>query len=255
LYNKIKLSFEKNKILNKEYEGKRISALVNECITIENNIKGIEKINENIKKCNNNSKNFKLKLSPEKEEELTEFLNNIKTFGKICNINDLIPYKWNKRQKKNNFTLSNNDKTMEIKYSDCYNAYFLDYIFEEKLEYSICISVNTFGEKLDYFYIGFMNEYEEISSNTNCLCEEPENAFYIRIDSDQIFQGLSQYQVHIENKTNLNLKFILNLMTKKLDIKNYDSNKSYRIIDVIGNKFRFFVGKCCQGTIKYTIIQ
>ena len=115
---KIKLSFEKNKKFNNEYKEKKINYLVNECINIENNINGIEKINENIKKCNNNSSNFQLKLSPEKEEELTELLNNIKSFGKIYNINNcLILYKWNKRQTKDNFTLSNNDKTIEINYS------------------------------------------------------------------------------------------------------------------------------------------
>ena len=100
-----------------------------------------------------------------------------------------------------------------------------------------------------------MNENENIPSSNNCFCFLPKNSFYINIGSETIFQGQSKYQVQIENKENLNLKFILNLKTKKLDIKNYDSNISYRIIDVLGNNFRFFVGNCGGGgTIKYTIL-
>ena len=130
----------------------------------------------------------------------------------------------------------------------------MDYIFEEKKEYTICISINTFGKKLSFIFTGFMNEKEDISSIGNCFCALPENSFYIRVDQELVFQGKSQYKVQIENKTNINLKYILNLKTKKLDIRNYDSNRSYRIIDVIGNKFRFFVGKCNSGIIKYTIL-
>ena len=55
---------------------------------------------------------------------------------------------------------------------------------------------------------------------------------------------------------NLTLKLNLNLITKKLDIKNYDSNISYGTININGNKFKFFVGKCCgnSGSIEYTLI-
>ena len=159
LYNKVKLSLENSKTLNKDYnDNNKINILINECINIENNIKGIEKINVNIKKCNN-SNDLKIKISPDNEDEISEFLKNINSFGKIYNINSIsnISYKWNKIQKKNNFQLSNNDKKMTIDYKGCYNTYFLDYIFENKLEYSISISINTFGKKLDYIYIGFMN--------------------------------------------------------------------------------------------------
>ena len=143
---------------------------------------------------------------------------------------------------------------MIINYSNCYNAYFLDYIFKDLLEYSICISIYTYRQNLDFFYIGFMNENEEITSTGNCFCSKPKNSFYIRIDSEQIYQGKeSKYKVKIEDKTNLSLKFILNLKTKKLDIINYDSNISYGIIDVIGNQFRFFVGKCNEGKIEYSL--
>ena len=258
LYNKVKLSLENSKSLDKNYnDNNKITILINECINIENNIKGIEKINENIKKCKN-SDDLKLSISLDKEDEINSFINKIKSFGKIYNSNSFlnVSYKWSKNQINNNFELSNNDRTMKINYNSCYNAYFLDYIFKDKLEYIICVSINTFGENLDYIYIGFMNENEEISSQKICLCEIPENCFYIRADEETIYKEKSTIKTVIENKTNLNLKFILNLKSKTLNIQNYDSNISYGTINITGNIFKFFVGKCCGtgGTIEYSLI-
>ena len=257
LYNKVKISMENSKALNSDYkDNNKINILINECINIENNIKGFEKINENIKKCNN-SHDLQIKISPEKEDEINEFLKNIKSFGKIYN-NSIsnISYKWNKNQIKDNFKLSKDYKKITINYDDCYSIYFLDYIFDQKLEYSICISINTFGEKLNFIYVGFTNENEGISSKKYCFCHKPDNIFYMRIDEEALYQGNSRFKVQIGNKINLNLKLILNLKTKKLEFKNYDSNNSYGAINITGNKFKFFVGKCCgnDGTIEYTLI-
>jgi len=257
LYNKIKLSLNNYKIMNEENNNYKTNSIINECIKMENNIQDIEIINENIKKCNN-SIDLKFIIIPDKEDELNEFLNYIKNFGKIGlnNIlNDFNSYKWNKIQiKKNNFVLSNNDKTIKIHYSGCNNSYFLDYIFEKETEYCICISINTFGSNLYYNIIGFMNENEELSRNKYCICQEPKNCFYINISSGEIFQEKSKFKVQIKNNNIMKLKFILNLKTKNLDIRDYDSNYSYKAINIIGNKFKFFVAKCNPGTIEYSIL-
>ena len=194
-------------------------------------------------------------LLKEKKELLNELKlckERLKEFEKN---NNKILYKWSLNQKKNNFILSNDNKTIKIDYSSCYNAYFLDYNFVDELEYSIDISVNTFDKNLDYIYIGFMNENENIFSTGNCLCSKPDNSFYFRIDNKTIYQGKTEIKTQIKNKTKLNLKFILNLKKKTLDIKNYDSNKSYGIINIIGKCFKFFVGKCNPGIIEYTLLQ
>ena len=102
-----------------------------------------------------------------------------------------------------------------------------------------------------YNYIGFTNENDSVY---DCLCCTPENNFYIRIDTETIYQGSSKFKTKITDKTKLNLKFILNLETKKLNILNYDSNTSYGTINVTGKKFKFFVGKCCEGSIEYNIL-
>ena len=51
LPNKVKYSLEKGKKI--EYNDDKLASFINECINIENNIKDINKINENIKKCKN----------------------------------------------------------------------------------------------------------------------------------------------------------------------------------------------------------
>ena len=54
LPNKIKKSIEKGKIIDKEWNENNLSSLINDCINIENNIKEINTINNNIKKSNLN---------------------------------------------------------------------------------------------------------------------------------------------------------------------------------------------------------
>ena len=77
----IKVSLEKGKSINKEWDNNNLNSYINDCINIENNIKEINIINESINKCNTNKK-IKIKFSP-KKEQLNNFLETIKSFGKI----------------------------------------------------------------------------------------------------------------------------------------------------------------------------
>ena len=83
LPNKIKISLEKGKLIDKEDNKKdnNLSLLINNCIILENNIKEFNLINENIKKCNN-SINLEIEFNQE-EKEVNEFLEKIKIFGKL----------------------------------------------------------------------------------------------------------------------------------------------------------------------------
>ena len=81
LPNKIKISLEKSKIIEKEWNDDKLNILINECINVEDNIKAINEINENIKKCKEN-KNKKIQISPQ-ENEINEFSEKIKIFGKV----------------------------------------------------------------------------------------------------------------------------------------------------------------------------
>ena len=85
LPNKIKTSLEKGKIIEKEWdinnENNKLISQINDCINIENNIKQLLLINENIKKVKN-TKNIRINFIPE-EKGINDFINVINTFGKI----------------------------------------------------------------------------------------------------------------------------------------------------------------------------
>ena len=56
LPNKIKLSLEKGKLMDDEWnDNNKLSSIINNCINIEDNIKNINIINDNIKKCKINN--------------------------------------------------------------------------------------------------------------------------------------------------------------------------------------------------------
>ena len=78
LPNKIKVSLEKGKIIEKDWDNNKLNVIINDCIDIENNIKNINNINDKIKKSKSN--NVELKFISEGEILLLE---SIKKFGLI----------------------------------------------------------------------------------------------------------------------------------------------------------------------------
>ena len=92
LPNKIKISLEKGKLIakeNGEKENMKLNSFINDCINVEKNIKYIDGINEKIEKCNSN-KNIVIKFDPDENQndKITQFLETIKTFGKVFNGNE-----------------------------------------------------------------------------------------------------------------------------------------------------------------------
>ena len=80
LPNKIKESLERGKIIDKEWNNNKLNILINDCLNIENNIKEINLINENVNKCK--SKNIKIKFNPD-ENGIDYYLDKLKNFGNI----------------------------------------------------------------------------------------------------------------------------------------------------------------------------
>ena len=84
LSNKIKLSLEKGKLIDKEWnDDNKLNSLINDCINIENNLNEINIINENIKNYKSN-KNIDIKIHIE-ENKINKVLEAIKSFGKKDN--------------------------------------------------------------------------------------------------------------------------------------------------------------------------
>ena len=81
LPNKVKISLEKGKLINDDWKDEnKLCSYINDCIIIENNIKDINIINEKLNNYNS-SKDLKIQFYPDKEEEIQQFIENIKNFG------------------------------------------------------------------------------------------------------------------------------------------------------------------------------
>jgi len=80
LPNKIKISLEKGKEIENNWDNNKIPLLINNCINIENNIKNIKVLNDNIGKIN--SSKIDIKFYPN-EEGIDKLLDSIKIFGEI----------------------------------------------------------------------------------------------------------------------------------------------------------------------------
>ena len=83
LPNKIKISLEKSKLIDK-YNDNELSFLINECLNIETNIQEINLINQNIIK-GTNSTNIIINFNIE-EKEKNKFFESIHSFGKIIDL-------------------------------------------------------------------------------------------------------------------------------------------------------------------------
>ena len=246
---------------------KLLDKLVIQCKLCKNNFNYETFVFKHFEKCAEERKMIKCPFCPNckiKFKELEEYNNNLnkeknellkeieklKDKIKVLESNSKNKLKWSNVQKFQTYELSKDDKTIKIRFDDCYKIYLLDNEFSEKESYTFGIHINTFGKLYDYMALGFINEQFDYE----CLCCRPKNAFYIRIDEDSIYYNDKKISTKLDNKTNFKLKFILNLNQNKLEIKNYDTNKSYGIVDVDGITFKFFVSKCNYGIIEYTIL-
>ena len=81
---KIKISLENGKKIDKDWNNDKLKLMINNCIVIENNISYIKDIDKLLKKYN--SIKYDIKFTPE-NNEFEEFLKKIKNFGKINNLN------------------------------------------------------------------------------------------------------------------------------------------------------------------------
>ena len=80
--NKINNSLEKEKLINNQWNNKnKLNYLIYYCINIENNIKDINIINENLKKYNE-IQDSKILFNP-KEDEMNKLIEYINNFGFI----------------------------------------------------------------------------------------------------------------------------------------------------------------------------
>jgi len=164
LSNKIKISLEKGKLIDKEWnDDNKLGSLINDCINIEINVNEINIINENIKNYESN-KNIDVKIHIE-EHKINKVLEIIKKFEKKENfhwINDevnIVSYsKFTQGhpsnimlQNNNSYSLTDGNKNHYIEFSFIKN-YFLK---------SIRIKVHDFECSLKTFKIELISKNGE----------------------------------------------------------------------------------------------
>ena len=130
----IKLSLEKGKLIDKEWDKNNLYSNINDCINIENNINNINIIKESINKCNL-SNEIKFRFD-EKDNQLDEFLEKIKTFGRIYS-NSKYSFKEcpSNIKEERKFMVTGSDKNILTK--DGTDCYVMGTICENELDKSI----------------------------------------------------------------------------------------------------------------------
>ena len=137
LPNQIRLSLEKGKTINKQWNNNEdnLYSYINDCINIENNIKFINIINEKAMKLYKKDNNI-IEFYP-KEDSLNKFISAINTFGSIkCNSK---PYRFRECPKNINkyrkYTLSGENNNILIKTGE--RGRYMGTICEDELDKSI----------------------------------------------------------------------------------------------------------------------
>ena len=212
----IKISLEKGKLIDKQLinNNNDLNSYINDCINIENNIKNINLINENINKCNLNNK-IKLQFFP-KYNRLETFIEKIKSFGKIYYYNNNY-YKENSINKKE--VLKDNLNSININ-----ETMICDFPFQEdKINHSTSNKLNpilSFG--YDKASLMIINNLKCI--NTNGLLAVKNN---INLNRDWILS----FEYCEKDWSPLDWSHIFSFGTHYL----YNSDKSYYAITLETN--------------------
>jgi len=193
LPNKIKKYLEKGNISDDEWnDNNKLSSLINDCINIENNIKNIYYINDNIK----NSKKFndiKINFSPN-EESINEFIQNIKIFGNIgihLNYFDDSLILKNKDDSKNLIKLISNRiqiKSTKLLYRDSRDGHkFINLVDKIKNKSNLIFIYLTGNERI---FGNYLNTKLENLGNYKDIYYKDENAFVFSLNNNKIYKIL-----------------------------------------------------------------
>ena len=189
LPNIIKVSLEKGKLINNEWkDNNNLISIINDCINIEENIKNINLINDNIKKCNFNIES-KIDFSIE-NESLDNINQAIKKFGKIYNKYNFDTLILNNKDNLNKFykLIQNNIKINNIKViyrltKD--GAKFSDFVNKINNKSNLIFIYLTGNKRIFGVYI--KTKLENIKSDKYY---KDENAFVFSLDNNKIYKIL-----------------------------------------------------------------
>jgi len=209
---------------NKEYDDNKIDAFINICINIENSIKNIKEINDDIIKCQNFD-NKQIKFIPENEELIKEFLEKIKNFGELKNISlefVEIENPWTIERFKNNknffyYTLKENNYIAEKTENNNYihsikamNQLQKNKIY--KLEFLPNYKANDFGIGFGDFSVTINNSALYSAQNSVCL------------KNNGLFINSQNINENIKLENGKKYEFIIDIKNKKFSLFINDEN-------------------------------
>jgi len=199
LPNKIKKSINKGKIIEKAWDENNLSSLINDCIIIENNIKEINDINNNIQKSNSN-KNVKIEYNIE-EEQINNLINTINNFGKI-KTNDNIYDDYKIEMKNPVHKLTNHTSNV------------------------ICLCVLNDGRLVSGSYDKSIIIYNKITYQPDLIIKEHSNNVYC------IIQLSSGELVSCSDDKTIKIFSITEVQYKLLQTLNYHTSSVYKIVEL-----------------------
>ena len=235
LPNKINEMLDKGKIVDNDWNNEnKLNSLINNCINIENNIKKIDTINENVKKYNNLN-NIKINFYPENESDINDFYEIIKNFGKICKINQF-PFKFKdcppniKETRK--YLISGENKNILTKTgSDCvWMGTICETELEEGNEYKWKIKI--LKTKLYNIDVGVASKDFDINSSTEKTC-----GWYFACDNSNLYSGpphkFAGKKTDIKKpESEIIVVMNMNKRTLKFIVDNEDKGDSYTDIPI-----------------------
>ena len=241
--NQIKVSLEKGKILDKEWDNDndKINSKINDCIIIEKNTKRILEINK-IEKFNN--KKINIRFTSEKDEEINELIKKIQNFGKIneiskCNLEseiiteeidfDFIKKRLNPENKNIEFHLiykcNENNDSPKIFHEKC----------DGKQNVIVFIETNEGIKFGGYTSIGFNSKSCDTKDNKAFIFSIDKKKIYnVKKDHNAIhcfsgygpcFCGTSSFNIYIDNNNFLKQK----CHTSKCLNNTYEINSDFEL--------------------------
>ena len=205
LPNKIKLSLEKSKNIKKDNLDKNENILINQCISIENNIKEINTLKEKLINSKNFDKNDISKISfyPDKEEDYNNYFKQIQSFGFL--------------QGDNAFEKSSIIKNNELQKKELLINWIRDKVKQQEIQFELIFKMKENGASSGDFHKLCDNKGPTLS--------------LIKTTKNKIFGGFTPCNWkngggYEKDPTDATFLFSLNL-NKKYDMINKNGNAIY----------------------------
>ena len=227
----IKISLERGKLLEKEWDNNYLYSYINDCIHIENNIKKINSINERINQCNIKTL-IKFYFLP-KDDSLNKFIEKIKSFGLIDYNSYSIKECPKNIKEERKYILTGDNKNIITKTGK--NGCWMGTICEKELDKSIeehRWKIKFLKTKDKNILVGVAPIDFDINSSNYDNC-----GWYIACDNSKLYSGPPfKYS---GQKTNLNnvkdeIVVVMNMKrrTLKFIINNEDKGDTYNNIPI-----------------------